>query len=78
MDQRHVKNMPHLAAELNLPLTKVQDARRGKALSYELLVAFVKKYRAQGVSYEYLLEGKNKPKGENNLDKARRFLHGDG
>jgi hypothetical protein len=77
MDQRYIKNMPDLSAQLDIPLGKVQDARRGKALSYELLIAFVKKYRKQEVSYEYLLEGRNKPKGQPNLDKARRFLHGD-
>jgi hypothetical protein len=77
-EQRHIKNMPDLARELGLPLTKVQDAKRGKAISYELLVAFVRRFRGAGVSYEYLLEGRNKPKGSNNLDQARRFLDGDG
>jgi hypothetical protein len=76
MEQRYIKNMPDLSAQLNVPLGKIQDARRGRAISYELLVAFVKKFRKQEVSYEYLLEGKSKPKGSPNLDKAKRFLGG--
>jgi hypothetical protein len=78
INQRYVRNMPDLSEQLNVPLGKIQDARRGRAISYELLVAFVRKFRKQEVSYEYLLEGKSKPKGSPNLDKAKRFLDGNG
>jgi hypothetical protein len=78
MEQRYIRNMPDLSAQLRIPLGKIQDARRGKAISYELLVAFVIAFATQGVSYEYLLEGRNKPKGSPNLDKAKQFLNGNG